>query len=202
MRECLRGMDGQWVVLIGRLNQCIADRIQSFNICLKAIEMRPWRTDVAITTLAAVNVDHAWLVMQKLEHTLCDRVQILCCTAEVMAYTRRNGRDDFGFDAIPSICLDHRASAICGMANRKDAMLQLKQLLIQIQRGEAHFGYAISPEPLIHAMDLCIAAEQQGDHNPLNALKACLERHGNESRNMSSQNRSRAAVEGFGQRMH
>ena len=70
MRNELAELLGQPVVLAGRLNRCEPNPIGSLNICLKAVDVYPWRTDVAISSLSPLRVDHGWLQMPSLEHSM------------------------------------------------------------------------------------------------------------------------------------
>ena len=58
MRDELCELLGKSVVLEGRLNRCEPNAIGSLNICLKAVNVYPWRTDVAISSLSPLRVDH------------------------------------------------------------------------------------------------------------------------------------------------
>ena len=67
MRNELAELLGQPVVLAGRLNRCEPNAIGNLNVCLKAVDVYPWRTDVAISSLRPLRVDHGWLQISRLE---------------------------------------------------------------------------------------------------------------------------------------
>ena len=70
MRDELVELLGKPVVLAGRLNRCEPNAIGSLNICLKAVDIYPWRTDVAISSLSPLRVDLIWLQMPSLKHSM------------------------------------------------------------------------------------------------------------------------------------
>ena len=67
MRDELVELLGKSVGLEGLLNRCETNAIGSLNICLKAVDIYPWRTDVAISSLSPLRVEHSWLQMPSLE---------------------------------------------------------------------------------------------------------------------------------------
>ena len=75
MRDELVELLGKPLVLAGRLNRCEPNAIGSLNICLKEVDIYPWRTDVASNSLSSLRVDHSWLQMPSLEHTISGIVE-------------------------------------------------------------------------------------------------------------------------------
>lgn len=150
MRHELHPLLHQRVVLVGRLNKCEANGIGSLNICLKAVDVHPWRTDAAICSLSPVRVDHGWLQMARPQHLACPVVQIYWMTAVVEPYQRRDGDADLGFRAVRSLCLDHVAQQLIHCSNSQKQLQRLEQVMHVIQSSNNYFSFHSAPERLIH----------------------------------------------------
>lgn len=148
MRDELTDLLGQPVVLAGRLNRCEPNAIGSLNVCLKAVDVYPWRTDVAISALTPVRIDHGWLQMSNLRHALGGLVEMYWMTAEVTNYQRRNGSRDIGFRHRPSLCLDHLLDNILNIDKHDQQVGSIEAALRRIQTGEDVFGFHFVPKQI------------------------------------------------------
>jgi len=153
MRHQLQPLLHQRVVLIGRLNKCQANGIGSLDVCLRAVEVRPWRQDVALLSLPAVRVHHGWLQMHELQHTLNGPVPMLCVAACVEPYRRRNGLQDLGFRTLPSLFLDQALSDLHSIATPSERSEQRQRLLQRINDSQDHFSLEQQPAALIQALE-------------------------------------------------
>ena len=157
MRQQLQPLLHQRVVLIGRLNKCQANGIGSLDVCLRAVEVRPWRQDVALLSLPAVRVHHGWLQMDELQHTLAGPVPMLCVAACVEPYQRRNGLQDLGFRTLPSLFLDQALSDLQSITNPGKRAEQRQRLLQRINDNKDHFSLEQQPAALIQALQNAVA---------------------------------------------
>ena len=148
MRNELAELLGQPVVLAGRLNRCEPNPIGSLNICLKAVDVYPWRTDVAISSLPPVRVDHGWLQMPSLEHSMGGIVEMYWITAEISKYQRKNGSRDIGFSHRPSLCLDHLLNKILNIDEYDQQVQCMHAALRRIQNRDQIFGFYCSPQQI------------------------------------------------------
>ena len=146
MRDELAEMLGQPVVLAGRLNRCEPNAIGSLNICLKAVDVYPWRSDIAISSLSPVRVDHGWLQMPSLEHSMGGIVEMYWMTAEISNYQRKNGSRDIGFRHRPSLCLDHLLDTILNIDEHDEQVQIMQAALKRIQNRDQVFGFYCSPQ--------------------------------------------------------
>ena len=167
MRNELAELLGQPVVLAGRLNRCEPNPIGSLNICLKAVDVYPWRTDVAISSLSPLRVDHGWLQMPSLEHSMGGIVEMYWMTAEISNYQRKNGSRDIGFRHRPSLCLDHLLDTILNIDEHDEQVQIMHAALRRIQNRDQVFGFYCSPQ---HIEALLQQALQRFDQvSPYNA---------------------------------
>ena len=157
MRHELQPLLHQRVVLVGRLNKCQANAIGSLDVCLRAVEVRPWRQDVALLSLPAVRVHHGWLQMDELQHTLDGPVPMLCVAACVEPYQRRNGQQDLGFRTLPSLFLDQALHDLQGTNNPNERSEQRQRLLQRISDNQDHFSLEQQPAALIQALQNAVA---------------------------------------------
>ena len=148
MRNKLAELLGQPVVLAGRLNRCVPNPIGSLNICLKAVDVYPWRTDVAISSLSPLRVDHGWLQMPSLEHSMGGIVEMYWITAEISKYQRKNGSRDIGFRHRPSLCLDNLLNKILNIDELDQQVQSMHAALRRIQSSEDVFCFHCSPKQI------------------------------------------------------
>ena len=146
MRDELGELLGKSVVLEGRLNRCEPNAIGSLNICLKAVNVYPWRTDVAISSLSPLRVDHGWLQNSRLEHSVGGIVEMYWMTAEITNYQRKNGSRDIGFRHRPSLCLDHLLDTILNIDEHDEQVQIMHAALRRIQNRDQVFGFYCSPQ--------------------------------------------------------
>ena len=172
MRDELSDLLGQPVVLAGRLNRCELNTIGSLNVCLKAVDVYPWRTDIAISALTPVRVDHGWLQMSNLEHALGGLVEMYWMTAEITNYQRRNGSRDIGFRHRPSLCVDHLLNVILGTQRTGTQRDALESALNRIQTSDNHFGFHCNP---VHIRDILQVALKKSSHIDQNDLKMFIQ---------------------------
>ena len=167
MRDELAELLGQPVVLAGRLNRCEPNAIGNLNVCLKAVDVYPWRTDVAISSLIPLRVDHGWLQISRLEHSVGGIVEMYWMTAEISNYQRKNGSRDIGFRHRPSLCLDHLLDTILNIDEHDEQVQIMHAALRRIQNRDQVFGFYCSPQ---HIEALLQQALQRFDQvSPYNA---------------------------------
>ena len=157
MRHQLQPLLHQRVVLVGRLNKCQANGIGSLDVCLRAVEVRPWRQDVALLSLPAVRVHHGWLQMDELQYTLHGPVPMLCVPACVEPYHRRNGQQDLGCRTLPSLFLDQALSDLQSTNNPSERAEQRQRLLQRISDQQDHFSLEQQPAALIKALQNAVS---------------------------------------------
>ena len=172
MRDELSDLLDQPVVLAGRLNRCEPNTIGSLNVCLKAVDVYPWRTDVAISALTPVRVDHGWLQMSTLEHALGGLVEMYWMTAEVTNYQRRNGSRDIGFRHKPSLCIDHLLNTILGTHPNGQQHEAIVNALKRIQTSANHFGFYCNP---VHIQEILQIAVNKSSGIEEDSLKTFLQ---------------------------
>ena len=162
MRDELRELLGKSVVLEGRLNRCEPNAIGSLNICLKAVNVYPWRTDVAISSLSPLRVDHGWLQNSRLEHSVGGIVEMYWMTAEITNYQRKNGSRDIGFRHQPSLCLDHLLDSILNIDEHDQQVQDIQAALVRIQTREGVFGFHASPMRFQKILQLALEQAKLG----------------------------------------
>ena len=172
MRDELSDLLGQPVVLAGRLNRCEPNAIGSLNVCLKAVDVYPWRTDVAISALTPVRIDHGWLQMSNLEHALGGPVEMYWMTAEVTNYQRRNGSRDIGFRHRPSLCIDHLLNTILGTPTNSQQHAAIVNALNRIQNSNHLFGFHYNP---VHIQEMLQIAAKKSSATDQDSLKTFLQ---------------------------
>ena len=146
MRDELAELLGQPVMLEGRLNRCDPNAIGNLNVCLKAVDVYPWRTDVAISSLIPLRIDHGWLQISRLEHSVGGIVEMYWMTAEISNYQRKNGSRDIGFRHRPSLCLDHLLDTILNIDEHDEQAQIMQAALKRIQNRDQVFGFYCSPQ--------------------------------------------------------
>ena len=174
MRNELAELLGQPVVLAGRLNRCEPNPIGSLNICLKAVDVYRWRTDVAISSLPPVRVDHGWLQMPSLEHSMGGIVEMYWMTAEISNYQRKNGSRDIGFSHRPSLCLDHLLNKILNIDEYNQQVEIIRDALRRIKNRDDIFGFHCTPQQMEATLKQTLLTSQRV--NPY-ALKNHLKAH-------------------------
>ena len=162
MRDELGELLGKSVVLEGRLNRCEPNAIGSLNICLKAVNVYPWRTDVAISSLSPLRVDHGWLQNSRLEHSVGGIVEMYWMTAEITNYQRKNGSRDIGFRHRPSLCVDHLLDRILNIDEYDQQVQNLQAALRRIQTHEGVFGFHASPMRFQKILQLALEQAKLG----------------------------------------
>ena len=167
MRDELRELLGKSVVLEGRLNRCEPNAIGSLNICLKAVNVYPWRTDVAISSLSPLRVDHGWLQNSRLEHSVGGIVEMYWMTAEITNYQRKNGSRDIGFRHRPSLCVDHLLDKILNIDEYDQQVQNLQAALRRIQTHEGVFGFHASPMRFQKILQLALEQAKLGGQTHL-----------------------------------
>ena len=172
MRDELSDLLGQPVVLAGRLNRCEPNAIGSLNVCLKAVDVYPWRTDIAISALTPVRVDHGWLQMSSLEHALGGLVEMYWMTAEITNYQRRNGSRDIGFRHRPSLCIDHLLNTILGTHPNGQQHEAIVNALNRIQTSANHFGFYCNP---VHIQEILQIAVNKSSGIEEDSIKTFLQ---------------------------
>ena len=162
MRDELLELLGKSVVLEGRLNRCEPNAIGSLNICLRAVNVYPWRTDVPISSLTPLRVDHGWLQTSRLEHSVGGIVEMYWMTAEITNYQRKNGSRDIGFRHRPSLCLDHLLDRINNIDEHDQQVQDIQAALRRIQTREGVFGFHASPRRFQKILQLALEQAKLG----------------------------------------
>ena len=174
MRNELAELLGQPVVLAGRLNRCEPNPIGSLNICLKAVDVYAWRTDVVISSLSPLRVDHGWLQMPSLEHSMGGIVEMYWMTAEISSYQRKNGSRDIGILHRPSLCVDHLLDRILNIDELDQQVEIIRDALRRIKNRDDIFGFHCTPQQMEATLKQTLLTSQRV--NPY-ALKTHLKAH-------------------------
>ena len=162
MRDKLVELLGEPVLLAGRLNRCEPNAIGSLNICPKVVDIYPWRTDVDISSLMPMRIDHGWLKMSNLEHSMGGIVEMYWMTAEITNYQRKNGSRDIGFRHQPSLCVDHLLDRILNINEYDQQVQNLQAALRRIQTHEGVFGFHASPMRFQKILQLALEQAKLG----------------------------------------
>lgn len=131
------------------------------NACLRAIEIRPLVSDMAIQNLEAVHVHHGWLQLTGMEYSMPGLVPMLCTAAMVSRYTRSNGSRDLGFSPFASVCLDF----VVQRAAMKKTDVLAKQFigdqLNDIEQGRSFFCLQADPSMVLLQLKHWLISESQ-----------------------------------------
>ena len=191
----------QPVVIVGRLSKEIRSDLNCRNVCIRAIELRPFVSDQAVQDLDAVCVHHGWIQLTGLEDQLGGLVPMICTSAMVSRYTRNSGSSDFGFSPFASVCLDSvvRQAAI----KKTDALARqfVSDQLQQIEQARPFFCFHADPAMVVMRLRLWLRREPE----PLSADRRLAEllamvggRQGNQRGLTRMKRKSFPKISGFG----
>ena len=141
----LRPFLNQPVVIVGRLSKEIRSNLNCRNVCIRAIELRPFVSDQAVQDLDAVCVHHGWIQLTGLEDQLGGLVPMICMSAMVSRYTRNSGSSDLGFSPFASVCLDHVVRQAAMKKTDGLARQFVSDQLRQIEQGRPFFCFHADP---------------------------------------------------------
>ena len=195
MRDELRPLLGQQVVLIGRMSHCRPNAIGNLDVCLRAVDVHPCSIDAAISSLPALHIHHGWLQMPEPEHQLPGAVPLLWTTAEVESYERRSGRRDLGFRWRPSLCLDRVMQQLGDGEAPAVQMRRLNAALERINQGETYFCYRTAPNELIDLIKKAVQTSTAEPNDSFQQLSRSAKLYFKQSINAQSAPRQRS---GFG----
>jgi len=160
-RHELRHFLNQPVVIVGRLQkESHLDRDYR-NACLRAIELRPFADDTAVQNLDAVRVHHGWIQLTGMEYLLGGLVPMICTSAMVSQYTRRNGSSDLGFSPYLSVCLDFVVQQAAMKKTDSCARQFVSDQLNQIEQGRPFFSLRADPVMLKMQLQLWVTRDPE-----------------------------------------
>ena len=160
-RHELRPFLNQPVVIVGRLKKESRVDRDYRNVCLRAIEVRSFSNDTAIRNLEAVRVHHGWIQLTGLEYLLDGLVPMICTSAMVSQYTRRNGSSDLGFSPFASVCLDCVVRHAAMKQTDADARQFVSDQLDQIEQGRPYFSFQTDPANLMMRLRLWVMCDSE-----------------------------------------
>ena len=155
-RQELHPFFNQPVVIVGRLKKESRVDLDCRNVCLRAIEVRPFVDDTAVRKLEAVRVHHGWIQLTGLEYPLDGLVPMICTSAMVSQYTRRNGSSDLGFSPFASVCLDFVVRQAVMKQTDGHARQFVSDQLDQIEQGRPFFSFQADPANLMMQLQLWV----------------------------------------------
>ena len=158
-RHELRPFLNQPVVIVGRLKKESRVNRDYRNVCLRAIEVRPFVDDTAVRNLAAVRVHHGWIQLTGLDYLLDGLVPMICTSAMVSQYTRRNGSSDLGFSPFASVCLDFVVRQAVMKQTDGHARQFVSDQLDQIEQGRPFFSFQTDPANLMMQLQLWVMCD-------------------------------------------
>ena len=160
-RHELRPFLNQPVVINGRLKSKTRVDRDCRNICLRAIEVRPFLNDTAIRNLEAVRVHHGWIQLTGVEYLLDGLVPMICTSVMVSQYTRRNGSSDLGFSPFASVCLDFVVRQAAMKQTDAHARQFVSDQLDQIEKGRPFFCFQADPANLMMQLQLLVMCDSE-----------------------------------------
>ncbi len=158
-RQELHPFVNQPVVIVGRLKKESRVDLDYRNVCLRAIEVRPFVDDTAVRNLEAVRVHHGWIQLTGLEYLLDGLVPMICTSAMVSQYTRRNGSSDLGFSPFASVCLDFVVRQAVMKQTDGHARQFVSDQLDQIEQGRPFFSFHADPANLMMQLQLWVMCD-------------------------------------------
>ena len=158
-RQELHPFFNQPVVIVGRLKKESRVDLDYRNVCLRAIEVRPFVDDTAVRNLEAVRVHHGWIQLTGLEYLLDGLVPMICTSAMVSQYTRRNGSSDLGFSPFASVCLDFVVRQAATKQTDGHARQFISDQLDQIEQGRPFFSFQADPANLMMQLQLWVMCD-------------------------------------------
>ena len=158
-RHELRHFLNQPVVIVGRLQKESYLNRNYRNACLRAIELRPFVDDTAVQNLDAVHVHHGWIQITGMEYLLSGLVPMICTSAMVSQYTRRNGSSDLGFSPYLSVCLDFVVQQAAMKKTDFFARQFVSDQLNQIEQGRPFFSFHADPVMLKMQLQLWVTRD-------------------------------------------
>ena len=160
-RQELHPFFNQPVVIVGRLKKESRVDLDYRNVCLRAIEVRPFVDDTAVRKLEAVRVHHGWIQLTGLEYLLNGLVPMICTSAMVSQYMRRNGSSDLGFSPFASVCLDFVVRQAVMKQTDGHARQFVSDQLDQIEQGRPFFSYQADPANLMRQLQLWVMCDPE-----------------------------------------
>lgn len=136
-RTQLLALEGQRVIYHGRTTRRITRPDGQWDLCLVNVKVRPYRPDMAMLDVPAIDVDHVWL--RGIEPSQVQNGELLRSlegAATVGWYTRSNGTIDLGLETVPGADLDNLYDEIQGERDSTRRAGRLRSFLQWLEDGD------------------------------------------------------------------
>jgi len=119
MRDELRPLEGQLVIVTGRVNNHQHRPQGHYDTCLRDIEVHPFDPARPAISPNPIQLDHLWFLEPPIISKVGSEKMYM---GRVSFYTRSDGSLDIGINPIKSMCLDHAIDDIfrSGLAMNRD----------------------------------------------------------------------------------
>lgn len=171
MREELRPLEGQLVIVTGRVNNHQHRPQGHYDTCLRDIEVHPFDPARPAISPNPIQLDHLWF----LEPPIISKVgSQKIYMGRVSFYTRSDGSLDIGINPIKAMCLNYGVEHILrkGLAMSRDERAEFSAgvfrfLLDEVEQGRAFF-WSNQSSTLDFLIDAGKAAKRLRDERELN----------------------------------
>jgi hypothetical protein len=158
MRDQLRPLESQLVVIKGRITEKQKQADGTIAICLAAVEVRPHRIDRPLRDVPPVRCDHLWI--RGLDADDVDfrgMLRSMSGVGRVSYYRRGNGTVDLGIKAVAGICLDSISNRLEAEPQQGNRVRLMARTVERIEEGCPYWCWAeradMSAANLIEAMN-------------------------------------------------
>ncbi len=115
MRDELRQLEGDRVIVIGTVSDIQQRPEGHYDVCIADVEIRRWDPEVPTYSVPPISVDHLWILKPGNIPPVGRQIVYL---GDVSFYTRRNVSIDLGVNSIESMCLNYLFDQIVKKAPR------------------------------------------------------------------------------------
>jgi hypothetical protein len=162
MRDVLKPLEGQTVVYKGRLKEWRNTPDGTINVCLAAVQVWPLRTDVPLTEVKPVKVEHLWI--SGLQRELVQRttmLQFVGGAGHCSYYARANGSADLGITSHAGMDLNQLLSQLAKAKSVDTRMRAVKGMLKEIDAGARYWDFYYKADQTLKMMRDMVAAYER-----------------------------------------
>ena len=147
MRDQLKPLEGQLVVIKGRITEKQRQADGTITVCLAAVEVRPLLSDVPLQSIKPIRVDHLW-VRDIAEDAIDWRglLRSMCGAGRVIYYRRGSGSVDLSISTVQGICLDSLWQQVDAEPNRTSRARLLGSAAAAINEGVPYWSWACNAD--------------------------------------------------------